>query len=88
VAAAFNGFLGQSLVQALRAAGLEGVRSFDLRPHLDSSVKSLAGDLRDPAQVQRACAGVDTVFQTAAPWIGGRAAATGCSRSMSMGIVM
>jgi len=61
-----TGFVGQALVRALREAGLQRVRSFDLRAHPDPAVESLVGDIRDPGQVRQACAGIDTVFQTAA----------------------
>lgn len=60
-----SGFLGSALVRALKQKGLEIVRSFDLVPSPDAEVESVTGDLCDPQQVLQACAGVDTVFQTA-----------------------
>lgn len=61
-----SGFLGAALVRALQRAGVGHVRSFDLTPFPDPTVESVVGDLRDAAAVDQACAGVDTVFQTAA----------------------
>ncbi len=60
-----NGFVGSALVRALRKKGLDRVRSFDLQPHPDLSMESIAGDLQDPELVMQACEGMDTVFQTA-----------------------
>lgn len=60
-----TGFLGQALVSHLRDSGVE-VIAFDLRAHPDPSVHSVVGDICDPAAVRLACAGVDTVFHTAA----------------------
>lgn len=59
------GFLGQSLAITLRDKGVH-VRVLDLRPHPDTAIESVVGDLRDAATVTRACEGVDTVFHTAA----------------------
>ncbi len=50
-----NGFVGSALVRALRKKGIDRVRSFDLQPHVDPSVESIAGDLRDTELVMRAC---------------------------------
>lgn len=60
-----SGFLGAALANALLARGL-AVRSLDLTPHPNPQIESCVGDLRDPAVLQAACTGVDTVFQTAA----------------------
>jgi sterol-4alpha-carboxylate 3-dehydrogenase (decarboxylating) len=59
------GHLGRALVDRLLAGGA-AVRSFDLRPHPDPRVESHVGDIRDSDAVVRACAGVHTVFHTAA----------------------
>ncbi|RRR69121.1 MAG: NAD-dependent epimerase/dehydratase family protein [Candidatus Viridilinea halotolerans] len=60
-----SGFVGQHLVRALLAAGC-AVRVFDQKPLTDGlPVEFMAGDLRDPAAVQRACAGAHTVFHAA-----------------------
>lgn len=61
-----NGFLGMALARALKQAGINRVRSFDLSVHPDPEIESVTGDLRDLQQVTQACAGIDTVFQTAA----------------------
>ena len=58
------GFLGAALASELKKRGV-AVRVFDLLPHPDPSIPTHIGDLRDEAQVREACAGVDTVFQTA-----------------------
>lgn len=60
-----SGFLGNALIQSLKKMGLKSLRSFDLSPNPDPSVDSIIGDLRNTEQVLQACAGVDTVFQTA-----------------------
>ncbi len=60
------GFLGSALVRRLKEAGFNSIRSFDRTPCPDPGVVSVTGDLRNPEQVLQACAGVDTVFQTAA----------------------
>lgn len=60
-----NGFLGSALVQALKRSGLRTLRSFDLSLSPDPTIDSAVGDLRNPEQVLQACAGIDTVFQTA-----------------------
>jgi nucleoside-diphosphate-sugar epimerase len=60
-----TGFLGQALVAHLRDSGVE-VIAFDMRAHPDPSVNSVVGNICDPAAVRLACAGVDTVFHTAA----------------------
>lgn len=59
------GLVGQAIVAQLLARG-ERVRVFDLKPHPDSRVESMVGDLRSPAEVAKACSGVETVFHTAA----------------------
>ncbi len=59
-----SGFLGSALARALQTRGLF-VRVFDLKTHPDPKIESVIGDLRDPQQVKAACAGIDTVFQTA-----------------------
>lgn len=62
------GYVGRALVRRLRAAGCV-VRSFDVLPHRhegDGDVEIVVGDLRDSAAVRAACAGIDTVFHTAA----------------------
>ncbi len=61
-----SGFLGAALIRGLKKSGFDQVRCFDLKPCPDPEVESILGDLCDPEQVFRACAGVDTVFQTAA----------------------
>lgn len=61
-----SGFLGNSIVRALQKTGIRSLRSFDLHPNPDPKVDSITGDLCDPEQVLQACAGADTVFQTAA----------------------
>lgn len=61
------GFLGRHLTAELLRRGL-GVRVFDRQPigTTHERLRSLTGDIRDPAQVRTACDGVDTVFHTAA----------------------
>ncbi|MFV9505999.1 MAG: NAD-dependent epimerase/dehydratase family protein [Oscillochloridaceae bacterium umkhey_bin13] len=59
-----SGFVGRHLVEALQREG-RTVRVFDRRPLNDLAVDQIIGDLRDPLAVQRACHGVQTVFQTA-----------------------
>ena len=90
------GFLGLYVVEQLRARG-EQVRALCRRPsdELQSlGVDVVLGDLRDAAAVERACAGVDTVFHCAAvagiwgPWrhyfevnvLGTRHVLAGCRR--------
>ncbi len=58
------GFVGRHVVGALLERG-QRVRVLDLHPLGDPRVESLVGDIRDPADVAEACAGVGTVFQTA-----------------------
>jgi len=60
-----SGFLGSALILTLKQAGYNNVRGFDLTAHPDASVDTILGDICDSAQVSRACAGMDTVFQTA-----------------------
>lgn len=59
------GLTGRALVGSLLGAGWR-VRVLDLDPHPDARVESVVGDVCDPEAAQRACAGVDTVFHTAA----------------------
>ncbi|MBZ0309155.1 MAG: NAD-dependent epimerase/dehydratase family protein [Anaerolineae bacterium] len=59
------GLLGHSLVESLLEAG-ERVRVLDLFPYLDSRVEVMVGDILNPGDLARACAGVDTVYHTAA----------------------
>jgi nucleoside-diphosphate-sugar epimerase len=58
------GFLGAALASELKKRGVD-VHVFDLLPHPDPSIPTHVGDLQNEAQVREACAGVDTVFQTA-----------------------
>ncbi len=71
-----GGFLGLYITEMLRARG-EAVRAFCRKqyPQLDAlGVETLQGDLCDRAAVERACAGVHTIFHVAAisgvgePW--------------------
>lgn len=66
------GYVGRALVKRLSAAGCS-VRSFDVLPHrhdangvANADIETRVGDLRDPDAVRAACAGIDTVFHTAA----------------------
>lgn len=60
------GYLGSALVKRLRQAGCQVV-SMDVRPHQHGEgVEVVTGDLCDPTALQRACAGIDTVFHVAA----------------------
>lgn len=60
------GYVGRALVRRLREIGVQ-VRSFDIAAHdHGSDVEVRVGDLRDSAAVREACAGVTTVFHTAA----------------------
>jgi 2-alkyl-3-oxoalkanoate reductase len=63
-----GGFLGRTIVEQLVARG-DHVRSLarGRYPALEQlGVECVCGDLRDPAIVRSACAGVDVVFHTAA----------------------
>lgn len=61
-----GGYVGGAIVARLRACGCQ-VRSFDVVPHEHGGdVEILTGDLRDPAALQAACEGIDTIFHTAA----------------------
>lgn len=62
-----SGFLGRCLAERLLNQGYQ-VRVLDVKRHedLDRRALFLAGDVRDPHTVERAVAGVDTVFHTAA----------------------
>lgn len=59
-----SGFLGSALVDRLLARGA-AVRVLDVRAHPDPRVESICGDIRNTADVERACAEVSAVFQTA-----------------------
>ena len=61
-----SGFLGSALISGLKKSGVDQVQCFDLNPHPDPDVESIIGNLCNPEQVLQACAGMDTVFQTAA----------------------
>ena len=63
-----GGFLGLYIVEQLLLEGFQ-VRSFSRSSYASLSqlgIEHLSGDLRDPDAVDRACAGVSTVFHTAA----------------------
>jgi nucleoside-diphosphate-sugar epimerase len=60
-----SGFLGSALVDQLLQRGV-AVRVLDTQTHPDPQVESIVGDMREIEDVERACAGVDTVFQCAA----------------------
>lgn len=60
------GYVGRALVRRLRETGCS-VRSLDVLVHTQGEgVETVAADLRDEAAVRKACAGIDTVFHTAA----------------------
>jgi sterol-4alpha-carboxylate 3-dehydrogenase (decarboxylating) len=59
-----SGFLGSALVDQLLRRG-ETVRVLDTRAYPYPQVESIVGDIRKIEDVERACAGVETVFQTA-----------------------
>jgi 3beta-hydroxy-Delta5-steroid dehydrogenase / steroid Delta-isomerase len=61
------GYLGRNLVAELLRRGLR-VRGFDLAPaaYHHAHYEHVRGDLADPEAVRKACAGIDTVFHTAA----------------------
>ncbi|MGE5256404.1 MAG: NAD-dependent epimerase/dehydratase family protein [Hyphomicrobiales bacterium] len=68
-----GGFLGSAIAAALAARG-DRVRSFSRSPHPHLKalgVEQVLGDITDAPALERACAGVDAVFHTAAkppPW--------------------
>jgi len=68
-----GGFLGSAVAAALAARG-DRVRSFSRSPHLclkALGVEHILGDITDAPALERACAGMDAVFHTAAkppPW--------------------
>jgi len=68
-----GGFLGLAIVRALAARG-DRVRSFSRNAHHDLEalgVEQVRGDIADLRALERACAGMDAVFHTAAkppPW--------------------
>lgn len=72
-----GGFLGLAIVRALAARG-DRVRSYSRRPHAELQalgIEQVSGDIADLRTLERACAGMEAVFHTAAkppPW--GRAA--------------
>jgi nucleoside-diphosphate-sugar epimerase len=59
-----SGFLGSALVDQLLQRGA-AVRVLDTRAHPDPRVESIVGDIRNNADVDRACTNADTVFQCA-----------------------
>ena len=59
------GMLGYEIVSQLLKEGHE-VRILDLDPVEIKGVETLVGDIRNLEDVERACKGMDTVFQTAA----------------------
>lgn len=59
-----SGMLGQHIISQLRETG-ETVRNFDLIAHPDPEVETIVGDLRQPADVLRACTGMEAVIHTA-----------------------
>ena len=61
------GFIGSHVVAALAAAGAE-VRGFDRQPPAEAppGVEPVAGDLLDPAALERAVEGCDAIFHLAA----------------------
>jgi 2-alkyl-3-oxoalkanoate reductase len=71
-----GGFLGRYIVEQLLARG-DRVRTLCFSPHIELErlgVECVRADLRDPAAVEAACRGIDTVFHAAAvsgvggPW--------------------
>ncbi len=60
-----SGMLGFETVRQLLGRGHD-VRVLDLEPMPDPPCESVVGDIRDPAAVQKACAGRDVVIQAAA----------------------
>ena len=62
-----SGFVGGNIVQALLDQGLK-VKSFDIVPSpiQHENLESIEGNICDQETVEKACAGVDTVFHTAA----------------------
>jgi nucleoside-diphosphate-sugar epimerase len=71
-----GGFLGRAIVEQLLVRG-DSVRSFGRGDYPDlamQGVQVVRGDIRDPAAVNEACQGMDTVFHAAAiagiggPW--------------------
>lgn len=63
-----GGFAGLALVKRLVESGYE-VTSFSRKiypEHIRLGIKSFKGDLINPAQIEAACTGVDTVFHVAA----------------------
>jgi len=57
--------LGYEIVRQLLERGQE-VRVLDIEPLEDRRCEGIVGDIRDPSAVDRACAGMDVVIQTAA----------------------
>src|ERR1039457_2049008 len=61
-----NGMLGFAIVKQLRGEKIP-VRILDLEPFEGiSGVESMDGDIRNKVDVEKACSGMNTVFQTAA----------------------
>ena len=59
------GMLGYEITRQLLARGHD-VTVLDLEPVPGRACECIVGDIRDPAAVERACAGADVVIQTAA----------------------
>ena len=60
-----SGFIGRHVVSKLRASGA-AVRILDLRPHKDSSVDIVIGDIADPESVRAAFSGgIDAIVHLA-----------------------
>ena len=59
------GLLGRAIVDLLIKEGQE-VRILDLKPALNTKAESIIGDIRNINDIELACDGVKTVFQTAA----------------------
>ena len=59
------GMLGRAIVSQLVEQG-KTVRVIDIEPAKDDRAEIIVGDIRDAADVRKACAGVDTVIHAAA----------------------
>jgi len=59
------GMLGRAIVSQLVEQG-KTVRVIDIEPAKDDRAEIIVGDVRDAADVRKACAGVDTVIHAAA----------------------
>ena len=67
------GFVGHGVVRALHAQGVQ-VRVLDPgppHPLWPAGIERVVGDVRDEAEVRRACRGMDLVFHVAGCWDGG-----------------